>query len=164
MVKCIQLEDGKEWIHMKKQTHTNPFSKREMEILRNNPNVASVSETTVRFTKEFKELLYLEKQNGRSICHTLQKGGIDPGILGQSRIDGIRYTLNKQAAKENGFSDLRSNNYRHSNPDREESTTQRIKRLENELVYTRQEVEFLKKIQMANLEAQKEWESKHRPK
>ncbi len=149
---------------MKKQTHKNPFSKREMEILRSNPNVASVSETTVRFTKEFKELLYSEKQNGRSIYHTLQKAGIDPDILGQSRIDGIRYTLNKQAAKENGFSDLRSGNYRHATPEGEETLKQQIKRLENELAYTRQEVEFLKKIQLANLEAQKEWESKHRPK
>ena len=37
-----------------------------------------------------------------------------------------------------------------------------IKQLEHELAYTRQEVEFLKKLRMADMEAQKEWESKHR--
>ena len=40
----------------------------------------------------------------------------------------------------------------------------RDRQLENELAYTRQEVEFLKKLQAANMEAQKQWESKHRQK
>ena len=40
----------------------------------------------------------------------------------------------------------------------------RIKQLEHELAYTRQEVEFLKKLQMADMEARRQWESKHQPK
>lgn len=40
----------------------------------------------------------------------------------------------------------------------------RVRWLTHQLEYTRQEVEFLKKLQMANTEARKEWESKHRPK
>ena len=46
----------------------------------------------------------------------------------------------------------------------QETVEQRIRQLENELAYTRQEVEFLKKLQAANMEAQKQWESKHRQK
>lgn len=42
----------------------------------------------------------------------------------------------------------------------EESLIQRIEQLEHELAYTRQEVEFLKKIQEAGMEEQKVWESK----
>ena len=42
--------------------------------------------------------------------------------------------------------------------------TERIEQLEHELAYTRQEVEFLKKLQAANMEAQKKWESRHRQK
>ena len=42
---------------------------------------------------------------------------------------------------------------------------QRLRQLlENELAYTQQEVEFLKKLQAANMEAQRQWESKHRQK
>ena len=41
---------------------------------------------------------------------------------------------------------------------------QRLRQLENELAYTRQEVEFLKKLQAANMEAQRQWESKHQQK
>ena len=39
---------------------------------------------------------------------------------------------------------------------------ERVRWLIHELEYAKQEVEFLKKLQMANTEARKEWESKHR--
>ena len=41
---------------------------------------------------------------------------------------------------------------------------QRIRQPENELAYTMQEVEFLIKLQAANMEAQKQWESRRRQK
>ena len=47
---------------------------------------------------------------------------------------------------------------------REQTLAARVEQLEHELAYTRQEVEFLKKIRMADLEAQRQWESKHRQK
>ena len=39
-----------------------------------------------------------------------------------------------------------------------------LRQLEHELTYTRQEVEFLKKTQMADMETRRQWESKHRSK
>ena len=42
------------------------------------------------------------------------------------------------------------------------SLEERVRWLTHELEYAKQEVEFLKKLQMANTEARKEWESKHR--
>ncbi|GJM57510.1 hypothetical protein EROP_12030 [Erysipelotrichaceae bacterium OPF54] len=44
---------------MKKKTHTNPFSQQDIEILKVNPYVASVSELTVRFTEEFNHIAYV---------------------------------------------------------------------------------------------------------
>ena len=147
-----------------KKTHTNPFSKREVEILRSNPNVRRISETSVSFTEEFRELLFEEKCHGKSVTETLRSHGIDPEILGQSRIDGLKYTLNKKSKQSGDFSDQRSENYRRPSKTGNETVEQRVKLLEHELAYTRQEVEFLKKIQTANMEAQKEWESGHRQK
>lgn len=95
---------------------------------------------------------------------TMRQYGIDPEILGASRVEGFSYTLNKKAKQESGFSDRRSENYRRPPKTGEETVEQRIRQLENELAYTRQEVEFLKKLQAANMEAQKQWESKHRQK
>ena len=164
VVRCIHDRDGKAWIHMSKKTHTNPLSKREIEKLRMNPYVASATENTVRFTEAFKRLAYDEKHKGVSISETMRRCGIDPEVLGSSRVEGFAYTLNKKAKQENGFSDGRRENYRRPQKTGEETVEQRLKQLENELAYTRQEVEFLKKLQAANMEAQRQWESKHRQK
>ena len=128
---------------MVKKTHTNNLSWREIEQLKNNPFIASVSTKSVKFTEEFKQLVYENKLKGISVSETLRKCGIDPDILGLSRIKGFAYQLNKKAKQNGDFSD---------------------RQLENELAYTRQEVEFLKKLQAANMEAQKQWESRHRQK
>ena len=149
---------------MSKKTHTNPLSKREVEELRKNPYVASVTANTVRFTEAFKKLAYEKKSQGISVAETMRQCRIDPEILGASRVDGFSYTLNKKAKQESGFADGRSENYRRPPKTGEETVEQRIRQLENELAYTRQEVEFLKKLQAANMEAQKQWESRHRQK
>ena len=164
VVRCIHDQDGKAWIQMRKKTHTNPLSKREVEELRRNPHIASVTANTVRFTEAFKKLAYEKKCQGVPVTETMRQCGIDPEILGASRVEGFSYTLNKKAKQESGFSDNRSENYRRPPKAGEETVEQRIRQLENELAYTRQEVEFLKKLQAANMEAQKQWESRHRQK
>lgn len=149
---------------MSKKTHTNPLSKREADELRKNPYVASATTNTVRFTEAFKKLAYEKKQQGIPVSETMRQCRIDPEILGASRVEGFSYTLNKRAKQESGFSDGRNENYRRPPKTGEETVEQRIRQLENELAYTRQEVEFLKKLQAANMEVQKQWESKHRQK
>lgn len=163
-VRCIHNQDGKAWIQMSKKTHTNPLSRQEVEKLRKNPYIASVTANTVRFTEAFKELAYEKKIQGVPVAETMRKCGIDSEILGASRVEGFSYTLNKKAKQESGFSDGRIENYRRPPKTGEETVEQRLHQLENELAYTRQEVEFLKKLQAANMEAQKQWESKHRQK
>ena len=164
VVRCIHEEGGKAWIQMSKQTHTNPLSKREVEALRGNPYVASATTKTVRFTEEFKRYFYQKHVSGVTAASIFLECGIDPDILGESRISGFCYTLNKQAKRESGFSDNRQNNYRRPVKDGNETMETRIKQLEHELAYTRQEVEFLKKLQMADMEARRQWESMHQPK
>ena len=80
---------------MSKKTHTNPLSKQEIEKLRKNPYVASVTANTVRFTEAFKELAYEKKGQGIPVIETMRQYGIDPEILGASRVEGFSYTLNK---------------------------------------------------------------------
>ena len=164
VVGCIHEGDGKAWMQMRKKTHTNPLTRREVEELRKNPYVASATETTVRFTEEFKRLAYDGKHKGISVPETMRGCGIDPDMLGASRVEGFRYTLNRKAKQENGFADGRGENYRRPPKTGEETVEQRLRQLEHELAYTRQEVEFLKKLQAANMEAQKQWGSRQRQK
>ncbi len=164
VVRCIHDQDGEAWIQVSKKTHTNPLSRQEVEKLQKNPYIASVTANTVRFTEAFKELAYEKKLQSVPVTETMRKCGIDPEILGDSRVEGFSYTLNKKAKQKSGFSDGRIENYRRPPKTGEETVEQRLHQLENELAYTRQEVEFLKKLQAANMEAQKQWESKHRQK
>ncbi len=146
-----------------RKTHKNFFTQEQMEQLLKNPYVKSVTPSTVRFTEEFKRYYYQKHTSGVLVRDIFLECGIDPDILGESRIDGFCYTINKQSKRDTGFTDNRQNNYHRPAKTGEETVDTRIKQLEHELAYTRQEVEFLKKLQMADMEARRQWESKHRP-
>lgn len=146
------------------KTHKNPFTKEQMEGLRENRYVKSISASTIRFTEDFKRYFYQNHKAGTSARRIFQECGIDPDVLGESRIEGFRYTIYKSAKREEGFSDKRQNNNRRPPRTGVETVETRLKQLEHELAYTRQEVEFLKKLQMADMEARRQWESKHQPK
>ena len=146
------------------KTHTNPFTKEQMDHLRVNHYVKSISSSTIRFTEEFKKYFYEKYHSGMTARQIFTECGIDPDMLGESRIEGFRYTLDKQAKRDSGFTDNRSSNYRRAPKSGEVAVETRLKQLEHELAYTRQEVEFLKKMQMADMEARRQWESKHQPK
>lgn len=114
---------------------------------------------------EFKLYLWEQKQQGRPIRTVLQENGIDPKVLGEKRIENISYRLNRDVRDNVGFADKRISNGRAAVlPEGEMDLEVRVRWLTHQLEYTRQEVEFLKKLQMANTEARKQWESKHRPK
>ena len=136
------------------------LTEEEVKYLSTNPYIQYVSTGSVRFTPEFREFFYQEKQKGRSSREILREKGINPNILGDRRIRNLAYLVKKEHERES-FSqeDIPS-----SKEPLETSLEEKIKILEHRLAYAEQEVEFLKKLRMADLEAQKEWESKHRPK
>ena len=120
------------------------------------------------------EIMAAMKEMFRDVIQTVMEVEMDEE-LGRERCErsdapegtarNYRNGYTKKTVKQkSGFSDRRSQNYRRPPKTGEETMEQRIRQLENELAYTRQEVEFLKKLQAANMEAQKQWESKHRQK
>ena len=145
------------------KTNRKLFTKEQMDLLRENQFVKSISPSTIRFTEEFKRYFYRKRTSGMTAASIFLECGIDPDILGESRISGFRETINKQARRDEGFADIRQKNYRHPARSGNESAEARIRQLEHELAYTRQEVEFLKKLQLADMEARRQWESRHRP-
>ena len=142
-----------------------PLQLEEIAELKQNPHVASIISGRINFTPEFKRMAYQQLMDGRPLRDILKENGIDPEILGPSRLYGMAYHLRKNAERLEGFTDLRQKNRRKPpKQTREQTLAARVEQLEHELAYTRQEVEFLKKIRMADLEAQKLWESKQRQK
>lgn len=137
----------------------------ERDILRKSPHVSQIIGERISFTPEFKRMAYREMLDGKTLRTILFEHGINPDMLGDSRIWGIAEKLRKNADREEGFADRRKQNQRRpAKETKEQSLESKIEQLEHELAYTRQEVEFLKKIRMADLEAQKAWESKQRRK
>ena len=139
------------------------FSDEEVEQLRANPNVKSVTNRSVEFTPELKQKVYDELMTGARIRDILLRHGIDPGVLGEARIRGLQQKVEKQAERPEGFQNLKRSGQKPVTS-REKTLEKQVRELQHQLAYTQQEVEFLKKIRMADLEAQKQWESKHRQK
>ena len=146
------------------QTHKHYFTQEQVEHLRANHYVQSVSKSTIRFNEDFKRYFYQQRTSGKNAYQIFSDCGIDPEMLGESRIDGFCYTLNKYAKRATGFMDNRQNNYHHPSNTVSETHESRIKYLEYELAYTRQEVEFLKKPANGRYGGSETMESKHRPK
>ena len=141
------------------------FTQEQIEQLRKNPHVSQVSESFILLEPEFKLYLWEQKQQGRPIRAVLLENGIDPKVLGEKRVENICYRLKRDVRDNAGFADQRKSNGKIAIPPEGEMDLEaRVRWLTHQLEYTRQEVEFLKKLQMANTEARKQWESKHQPK
>ena len=127
----------------------NTFTKREIQLLKNNPYTYRVTESQIFYTKEFKEEFWRRYQEGESPRHIVEALGYDPDILGTARLSGLQINIKKQANRPEGFSEgkgrrkqLKSGLYSvEENP-----SDETIIKMQHELLYLRQEVEFLKKI------------------
>ena len=125
------------------------FTPEELEVLERNVYTLKLSPSWIKFTEEFKEdfwRLYLAEMPIRDI---FQKLGYDPEILGDKRIDGFVYHLRKHYLTE----EQRQNTQHRKRPPvnvrySEMKTAEAIRAMETELIYLRQEVDFLKKLYM----------------
>ena len=142
-----------------------PLNPEELAELRKSPYISSATPQQIFYTEEFQRIAYGHLMDGMTMREIFERYGIDPEVLGPTRIRGFASCLRKKANREGGFADLRAQNRRMPPKGTEEQTLKAtVERLEHELAYTRQEVEFLKKIHLADLEARKQWESKQRQK
>lgn len=142
----------------------NRLTEEQLRLLRANVNVEKATEYYVVFTEQFKQLAWEQKQAGKRMREIFRENGIDPELLGDKRIENFNQMLNQRAREGDGFKDRRTDNHRPNAEETAQTLADQVKRLQHELAYTRQEVEFLKKLQMANTEAREAWESKHQPK
>ncbi len=139
------------------------FNEQEILELKANRYVESVSYRTVTFTKEFKCMAYESLLKGVSMFDIFERSGINSGALGKTRVRGFQQRIEEDAQRTSGFENLKRNPHKKAKTS-EQDLEKRVKQLEHSLAYAKQEVEFLKKIQKADMEAQKQWEAKHRPK
>ena len=126
------------------------FSPEEMEILKKNPNTWTVTTQKISLTKAAKEHILELLDKGYSARQCVRELGYDPELLGKSRCSSIVYNIQRDIKKGKEVHEV----YAKRQPRRlsiEEledlpMNQESYIRMKNELVYLRQEVDFLKKI------------------
>lgn len=120
------------------------FTPEQQEMLRNNPYTVRITADILSLSKEFKELFYREYLSGAVPREIFRKCGYPVEVLGQQRIWGITNSIKKEFECNGSFHDIRSGKAaRLSVP---QTTDEKIRKLEHQIDYLTQEVEFLKKI------------------
>lgn len=120
------------------------FTQEQQEELRKNPYTIRVTAHILSFSKEFKELFYREYMSGHRPKEILERYGYPTEIFSKERLEGIRYNITAEYRRYGCFSDIRSTKATQSG----EKLLQedKIRKLEHQVEYLTQEVEFLKKI------------------
>lgn len=86
-------------VFMREQT----FTDEEVKILGENKYTSFVSNSSIRFTLEFKEMFIERKQQGITARSIFKEAGYDADILGTSRIKNLSKRIQKEASAPGGL-------------------------------------------------------------
>ena len=115
-------------------------------------------------TVKFKESLGKRARAGEKLADIIRSFGLKPEVLGERRIKGIYAHLNEQVAAGLPFTDEIRNktpaNAIIHKPATEQEQTIKIRNLEHEVLYLKQELNFIKKIILADKEVKSKCSSK----
>ena len=125
------------------------YTSKQVKELKSNPYTLKVTKNKLYFTIKFKEDFWISYQAGNEPRKILTDFGYNLEYFGQKQIDSIVQRVKKEALSGNGFTEGENRQRRvpmNATLEEELSSPQSIERMQNELLYLRQEVEFLKKI------------------
>ena len=135
------------------------YTEKQKRELRKNPYVLQVTKHKIYYTAKFKEDFWISYQAGNTPRKILTDFGFDLNTFGQKQIDSLVQHIKKQALSGDGFTEGTNRQRRiprKATAEEELPSPQSIERIQNELLYLRQEVEFFKKIIMADKAKQKD--------
>ena len=122
------------------------YTQKQIKELKSNPYTLKVDNQRIFFTIEFKKVFWTKYQAGMSPRVILKELNYSLNNFGQKQIDSIVQRVKKEALAgefTEGYS--RINRIKINEPS-SDITPQNIKQMQNELLYLRQEVDFLKKV------------------
>ena len=129
------------------------YTPKQIRELKANPYTYNVTKNKLYFTSKFKEDFWISYQAGNAPRKILTDLGYNLDYFEQKQIDSIVQRIKKQALSGNGFTEGENRQKRvpmKATSEEELSSPQSIERMQNELLYLRQEVEFFKKIIIAD--------------
>lgn len=126
------------------------FTEDQIQKLRQNPYVYSVTGSRIKLTKEFKELFMTAYNSGEGPREILENHGFDIDIIGERRIWSISQRIRSEYQKYGEFHEGYRNPHSHKTdatpPDQPLTEQDQLRKLQHEVDYLKQEMEFLKKI------------------
>lgn len=126
------------------------FTPEEIRILSENPNTFEVSTYRLAFSKEAKERILELSAAGKSARGIVIELGYDPEMLGHSRVKNIAYYVGQEAESgrgiHQGYTKRSKKRITPAQIAELEENAKSYAKLKNEVIYLREEVEFLKKI------------------
>lgn len=122
------------------------YTKKELKELNENPYTLKATKNKVSHTVEFKQAFWTKYQAGETPRKILTDLGYNPKMFEQKRIDSLVQRIKKQALSGNGFSEGYKRTKRVKLVSNEEFTPESFTQMQHEVLYLKQEVEFLKKI------------------
>jgi hypothetical protein len=127
------------------------YTQKEIKELKKNPYTYEITKYKLHHTIKFKEDFWIRYQAGDAPRKIIRDLGYDDRIFGQKRIDSLVQRIKKEASSPIGFieGENRSRRIQMKAPSAEEGQLT-PGRMQNEILYLRQEVEFLKKILKAD--------------
>lgn len=132
---------------MKRKRHL--FTEYEMELLRQNPYTYKVRQRQLSFTAEFKHIFWNRYQCGEDITVIFESLGYDPMVVGYSRMYSVASNLRAAVDAGREFTNGHSGRSRAGRPVSQEASDKdspTVSAMQHEMIYLRQQVEFLKKI------------------
>lgn len=122
------------------------YTQKQIKELKQNPYTLQINEKRIFFTVEFKKVFWTKYQAGMSPRAIFKELDYNLDYFGQKQIDSIVQSIKKQAIKGEFTEGYIRNNRKKIKEQEEEITPQNLKQMQNELLYLRQEVDFLKKV------------------
>lgn len=129
------------------------FTEEQIKKLKKNPYTFKLTKNKLYFTAKFKEDFWISYQAGNAPRKVMHDLGYDLSMFTQKQIDNYVQRIKREALSGEGFREGENRKRRISRKatdEKELSSPQSIERMQNELLYLRQEVEFLKKIIIAD--------------
>ena len=122
------------------------YTQKQIKELKSNPYTLQVDDKRIFFTIDFKKVFWTKYQAGMSPRAIFKELNYNLDYFGQKQIDSIVQRVKKEAlAGEFTEGYVRKNRIKIKEPP-DDINPQNIKQMQNELLYLRQEVDFLKKV------------------
>ena len=134
---------------MRRPHHHKKFTREQIELLAANPFTSKVDFHHISFTLEFQNIFLTRYEQGETSREIFSDLGYDIAILGNDRVYGYPRTLYRRLENGQGLTENIKQDQIGSPNNADFNTLpsqQSVAAMQRELIYLRQQVEFLKKI------------------